>query len=114
MANDTTSKTLEKMHKAVARIEKTESGIEDALDKQIKLDKKLNNLIDQQSDINKSTLEQLEQLSKQIEQIAAQASIESRKASHRFIAETIISILSIAVAAIAAFASVYALCQSLA
>ena len=103
------NKTFDKMLKSLEKIEKSTSkyvdlnkDIGDCLDKQLILDKKLAKLIDEQSEINNRILKALTSMQKSS---AHEAKIQHR----RYIVETILSIVAICIATIAAGASLYPL-----
>ena len=108
MAGDV-NRTFDKMLKSLEKIEKSTSkhidlseDIEKCLNKQLALDKKLTKLIDEQSKINAKILKTLAAMQKSSAQ-------ESKIQHRRYIVETILSIVAICIAAIAAGASLYPL-----
>ena len=108
---DEITKSLKNLDKTAAKIEKTESKIEDLLSDQLKLDKKLTGLIEDQNTLNKAVLNELEALHKRADQMQLSAKNASIQQHKRFIIETVISTAALVAALIAAAAAVYPLCH---
>ena len=107
MATDDISKTLKSLDKTISKIEKSESMVEDHLSDQLKLDKKLNKIIDDQLDINKSILKQLKDLNDQLDEMQRASRAEGIQQHRRFIAEIVIAVATLAASLVAAFAALY-------
>ena len=65
MATNPIEKSLKETNKILAKVEKSETNIDKTLEAQLKLDKKLTGMIDDQNKLNKSILRQLESVQKQ-------------------------------------------------